>query len=276
MDQFKTAPTRGLAGVALLTMTFFTACATAPPQEDLPTAESYYHEALTLLEGSSVMLLFSEVDYPRAIELFQEVIDNYPYSEFALLAELKIADVHFEQGDYEDARGYYQDFTELHPKHPQVPYAIYQNGLCSFNQIGDKDQDQGPAHDAIELFRVLIELHPTTEYAALARDRLRESLDTLAQHDIDVGHFYFNREEYHAAVLRYRRAIERYPQHTTRPQTLILLATALKRLHEYDDAERVLRAFFDEGLQKGLDDESAESVRELIVDLVPAAAQKNN
>ena len=76
----------------LLTIALFLACASAPPvEESLPSAEGYYSAALEKLDGQRVMFFFNDVDYPGAIELLQEVIDNYPYSEYALLAELKIA-----------------------------------------------------------------------------------------------------------------------------------------------------------------------------------------
>ena len=34
------------------------------------------------------------VNYDDAIEKFQAIIDNYPYSEYAVLAELAIADAY--------------------------------------------------------------------------------------------------------------------------------------------------------------------------------------
>ena len=50
-----------------------------------------------------------------------------PYSEKATLAELKIADIHFERESYEEAASYYQDFVELHPNHAEAAPRICSN-----------------------------------------------------------------------------------------------------------------------------------------------------
>ena len=110
--------------IVVLTIALLCACATAPPEEELPSAESYYQRGQKILEGRRSFLFFRDVDYPKAIESFQEVIDNYPYSEYSLLSKLAIADIHFDREKYEEASSYYHDFVELHPNHPKVAYAL--------------------------------------------------------------------------------------------------------------------------------------------------------
>ena len=235
-------------------------CASDGPAEEelLPSAESYYQQALQKLEGERVLFFFTDVDYPGAIELFQEVIDNYPYSEYATLAELKIADVQFDRENYEEAASFYQDFVELHPTHPQISYAIYRHGLCSFNQIGAPNQDQTSTEDALAQFRVLLERYPDSPYAKDARARLRDTEDHLAQSDVNVGDFYFKRGDYFAAIRRYRRALTEYPSHTSRWHTMSQLATALKRLQRYYEAEQLFNQVLEAGPE---DDDLIDHVR---------------
>jgi hypothetical protein len=40
--------------------------------------------------------------YEKAIEKFQKLKDYYPFSKYAILAELKIADAHYQRQEYED------------------------------------------------------------------------------------------------------------------------------------------------------------------------------
>jgi len=220
-------------------MAVLAGCASAPPIEDVPSAESYYAKAEELLEGESVLLFMRDVDYPRAIELFQEVIDNYPYSVYATLAELRIADIHFDRGNYEEARSYYQDFVELHPSHEKVPYAIFRNGLCSFEQMRQPDQDPTPTREAISQFQVLLERYPGAPDAPMARDMLHMAKDRLAQHEIQIGDFYFRRGDYYAAVRRYRQALTAYPEHTQHLRTLAQLGHSLKNMRRFNEAEQL-------------------------------------
>jgi outer membrane protein assembly factor BamD len=211
-----------------LTLAISSGCANAPPVEELPSAETYYQRGLDALAGQRFLFFFRDVDYTRAIELFQEVIDNYPYSEYAVLAELQIADVYFDQGNYEQATSYYQDFVELHPKHEKVPYALYRHGLCSAARMSASGRDQEATRTAIAQFQVLLERYPDSEYAADARARLAEATDRLAEHDVHVGDFYFQRGECYAAASRYRAALTQYPEHVSRLSTMRRLAQALR------------------------------------------------
>jgi outer membrane protein assembly factor BamD len=244
-------PSRGSRGrswgPALITLALFAACASNPAEdEEIPSAETYYLRGLELLEGSRFFFVFRDVNYPRAIELFQEVIDNYPYSEYATLAELKIADVYFDQERYDEAASYYQDFVELHPTHAQVPYSLYRHGLCSSERIDTADRDQSSTHDAVEQFQALLDGYPDSEYAADARARLREASDMLARHDVEVGDFYLGRHECHSAARRYRQALSAYPEHEGYHRTMYQLARALVCARRVDDAIVIYRRILEE------------------------------
>jgi outer membrane protein assembly factor BamD len=223
-----------------LTLAISSGCANAPPVEELPSAEAYYQRGLDALAGERFLFLFSDVDYGRAIELFQEVIDNYPYSEYAVLAEIKIADTYFDQQNYEQATSYYQDFVELHPKHEKVPYALYRHGLCSAERMRASDQDQEATRTAIAQFEVLLERYPDSEYAADARARLADAQNRLALHDVQIGDFYLDRGECYAAASRYRGALSEYPAHTDRLETMRRLAAALRCTGSDDEAVALL------------------------------------
>jgi outer membrane protein assembly factor BamD len=254
----------GAAGLpVLLCAALGAACASTPPVDELPSAENYYRRGLEVLEGQRVLWVFRDVDYGQAIELFQEVIDNYPYSEYATLAELKIADVYFDREQHEQAASYYQDFVELHPKHPEVPYAIYRHGMCSFEQIRDPDRDQEATRNAIAQFGVLAERYPDSEYAGLARANLAEATDRLAAHEILVGDFYFQRRECHAAARRYRSALTNYPGIDGRPRTLHRLASALRCARQDEEAITMLGRALAEEPDGDLRERIEEDLREL-------------
>lgn len=246
---------RAARGIAALTIALLCACATAPPEEELPSAESYYQRGVKLLEGRRVFFFFHDVDYPRAIESFQEVIDNYPYSEYSLLSELAIADIHYEREEYDEASSYYHDFVELHPNHPKVAYALYRNGLCSYNQMRAADRDQAATREAAAQFRALIERFPTSDLTPDAKVRLGECENRLALQGIEIGDFYFSQHDWHSAARRYRIALNEYPSHQDRARTMVHLGISLARLRRYGEAESALRR----SLELGPDDELRDS-----------------
>ncbi len=228
------------------------ACASAPVVEDLSSAEEFYNEGLEILKGRKTLLFFHTVDYSEAIARFQEVIDSYPYSEYATLAEIQLADIHFDRKQYEEASSYYEDFVELHPRHPQVPYALYRKASCGYEQMRSSDRDPTPTHAAVEDFRTLIGRFPEFERAAEAREKLTEAENRLARREIEIGDFYFEDGDYHAAVGRYREALSRYPDHSDRARTLSRLGLALARLHRREEADQVLRQALAENPDRSL------------------------
>ena len=68
-------------------------CAKPPPSfEDVPPADELYRTGQEILEGTRFWGIVPYTNYGKAIETFQAIIDNYPYSEYAVQAELAIAE----------------------------------------------------------------------------------------------------------------------------------------------------------------------------------------
>ena len=204
--------------------------------DPIPTAEDYYNEGLETLDGFEVLWVLEQVDYLSAIELFQSVIDNYPYSEYATLAELKLADIEFRRFNFAEAGAYYQDFVELHPTHEQAPYALYRQALCRYREVREADQDQTPTLDTIELLDVYLSRYPEGEHTVEARDLRRQARARLAQSEIGVGDFYFDRGECYAAYRRYRKAILEFPDHGDIGWTQLKLGRTLVCQHRCEEA----------------------------------------
>ncbi|MFH1092440.1 MAG: outer membrane protein assembly factor BamD [Pseudomonadota bacterium] len=149
--------------------------------------------------------------YTAAITKFQQLKDRYPYSRYAILAELKIADALYLRKDYIEAAEAYKEFERLHPKNEAVPYVIYQQGMCHFNQSNGPERDQVPTVQAIQTFTRLRQIYPDSKFAGMASARLAETQRTLAGHEFLVGQFYFNMEAYKAALGRFLSLIKNYP-----------------------------------------------------------------
>ena len=157
------------------------------------------------------MAKFEAGRYSDAVKAFEGIRDRYPYSRFAVAAELKLADALYRTGEYEQALEAYDQFERLHPRHKEIPYVVYQKGMCHFDRITTTDRDQLHTQRAREEFERLIARFPRDDYAGLARKNLRKCYIFLAEYEIYVGHYYFKRGYYRAALARYTYVIENYP-----------------------------------------------------------------
>ena len=178
---------------------------------------------------------FNSNNYKSAIESFEKLKDWYPFSKYAILAELKIADAHYQLQEYEEAVFAYEEFENLHPRNEAIPYVVYQIGLCYFEQIDTVDRDQATALKAIETFKRLNKQFPDNEYRGIALQHINKCLKNLAGHEIYVGLFYYKSKHYKAALKRFKAVLSRYPDVGVHKDALLYIALceeALKKEKE--------------------------------------------
>jgi len=154
---------------------------------------------------------YEDGDYKDATEYFQKLKDFYPFSKYAILAELKIADSHYHLEQYEEAIFAYSEFEKLHPRNEAIPYVIYQIGLCYFVQIDTIDRDQTPAAMALSTFQRLNKQFPDDQYARSGAEHLTRCYKSLAGNEYYVGEFYYKSKHYKAALTRFMAVLSTYP-----------------------------------------------------------------
>ena len=146
----------------------------------------------------------------RALEQYQQLVDNYPFSKYSAIAQLRVADCNFALKNWEEARINYELFLKLHPKRPEVPFAMLRQGLCHFQQMEKPGRDQDATSQAAAVFTDLIARYPGTPEATEAADKLKECRTRLAKHELLVADFYFKRKDFWAAAARYRGVWQGY------------------------------------------------------------------
>ncbi len=167
---------------------------------------------------------FSNEKYKKSVESFEKLKDWYPFSKFAILAELKIADAYYKLNQYEEAIFAYEDFENLHPRNEAIPYVIYQIGRCYFEQIDTVDRDQTTAKKALDTFKRLKKQFPDDSYAKKSEDHVKKCLKSLSGHEFYVGLFYFKSKHYKAALSRFTSILSNYPDVGVHQKALYYIA----------------------------------------------------
>ena len=207
---------------SLLCIILFTGCAWFQAKEEKPAQEL----------ARDGMEDYQKGNYDKAIASFEKLKDWYPFSKFAILAELKIADAHFQLKQYDDAIFTYEEFERLHPRNEAIPYVIYQIGMCYFLRIDTIDRDQTSTQKALDTFERLIKQFPENEYSVTAIEHMKKCLKTLAGHEFYIGLFYYKSKHYKAALHRFKAVITLYPDvgiHYKALQYIIMCETSIKK-----------------------------------------------
>ena len=154
---------------------------------------------------------FQDGNYKKAREYFTRLKDEYPLHNLAILAELGIADSFFTDKEFVEAESAYTEFLNMHPTNENIPYVIYQIGVCHYNQKETIDRDQTETIRAKKEFEKLIARFPDSKFSLAAGKLLRECNQDIAEHEFYVGKFYFRQKKYQAALGRFETIALIYP-----------------------------------------------------------------
>ena len=235
LDALKRAPSRFLCMIACIA--FLSGCETmesifGSPEEEQARAErpveEIYNNAMDLLETEW---------YETAAQEFDEVERQYPYSVWATRAQLMAGYSYYKDERYDEAIIALDRFIELHPGNRDAPYAYYLKALSYYEQISDVGRDQKMTRLALSAMREVTRRFPNTTYARDARLKLDLTRDHLAGKEMSIGRYYQHREDYLAAINRYRAVIEQYQTTTHVPEALHRLTESYLALGITDEAQ---------------------------------------
>ncbi len=163
-------------------------------------------------------------DYHQALEYFNKILDRYPFSEQAKLAELKAADSNYYMEKYTEAMALYEAFEERHPTNEAIPYILFQKGMCYYQNITTVDRDITPAKKAIRSFRQLLKSFPKSPYTTEAQAKIEAAKNFMANHDFFVVKFYLRTDKKDQAIARLKYVLAVHPDAQVAPKAQKLLA----------------------------------------------------
>jgi outer membrane protein assembly factor BamD len=151
-----------------------------------------------------------EKNYLGASVYFSKLKDNFPFSPYAIEAELSLADCYFLNEEWGPASEAYKEFEALHPRHESIPYVLFHIGMANLNGYPSIDRPPTQIEEAYSYFNRLRESYPNSEYAVQAEERSKECRKLMAEHELFYADFYFRMERYASALARYQVIIRDY------------------------------------------------------------------
>lgn len=214
---------------------------------------------------------FEDGDCLDAEPAFRAVRREYPYSRYAALAELRIADCLLDQDKAPEAIAAYRRFVRNRPSHDEVPYARFKIAEAYFEQIPDEwllsppsyERDQGPTREALRQLRRFILDFPEDERISQANDMVQSSLELLARHELYVADFYLGRDHPQAAVMRLEVLINSYEGSGVEPEAMLLLGRVHLAMEEPEKAQETFEDLIDRYPESGHAEQARAFLREL-------------
>ena len=156
----------------------------------------------------------------------QTLINTYPDSEYIARAKLAVADSWYSEGgsaSLAQAEIEYKDFETFFPNMPEAAEAQLKLANIHYQQMEKADRDPTHALRAEEEYRQLIMQYPDSKLVPEAKQRLLQVQEVLASREFSVGHFYYMRQSYPAAIARLESLVDKYPLYSKADEALYLL-----------------------------------------------------
>lgn len=176
--------------------------------------------------------------FRQAVEIFDAIEREHPYSTWATNAKLMSAYAEYMQNRYTEAIGALDRFIQLHPAHRDVAYAYYLRALSQYEQINDAQRDQRQTEIAMAALQEVANRFPETAYARDARLKMDLARDHLAGREMHVGRFYQRQGLYAAAIGRFRKVVDDYQTTNHVPEALHRLTEIYLTLGLTEEARR--------------------------------------
>ena len=178
----------------------------------------------------------------QGIKEYKTILDSYPGSKYAIQARLDIAYNLYKQKKYNLSIIEINDFIEKYPDLPSTPYAYYLKGVVAeakSSSILDKlvtdsaQRDVKSIRDAYSYYMDLINTFPDSKYSEDASKKLLNLRNTLSRHEFYVALYYTGIDSHIAAINRSKFIIENYPNSSSIPDSLHLMA------YNYDEINAI-------------------------------------
>lgn len=173
------------------------------------------------------LLLIEENDYKSALNEFESLLLNYPFSNLAVKSEITSAYSLYEDNQIQKAINKLNIFIEMNPTGELTIYAHYLLGMCYYIQTSQKGRDASLSLKAINFFQIIETKYPNSKYAKDAKLKILYLKNRLAENELAVGKFYLKKNASGSAIKRFKVILEKFQNTSVIPETLYRLSEAL-------------------------------------------------
>ena len=201
-------------GLALFLLLLSLSCASNKSNEN-----EYLERSLYQIYSNALNSLLS-FDYEEASLEFEEVERQHPYSEWAKKAIIMSAYSSYKNKDYIKAEANLNRFLNLYPASDLAGYAQYLLGINYFDQIIEVSRDQTAVTNSLEVFKLILDRYPKSNYAKDAYFKVIFLENKLAAKEIDIGMTYLGLKKYVSDLKRFKFVVNNYQTTNYTPEAL--------------------------------------------------------
>jgi outer membrane protein assembly factor BamD len=147
----------------------------------------------------------------RTIEMYQRIIKNAPYGDYAPQCQFDIGIADEKQRKFTDAVDAYQLVLDNYPTSSVAANAQYQIGYAWMKSSISGDYDMGAAKKAVDAFQDYLVRYPNSDKSVQAQENIRRLGQKQTQGAFDIAKFYETQHQTRAAFIYYNEVLREDP-----------------------------------------------------------------
>jgi len=182
----------------------------------------------------------ADEEYGQAILFLEKFSAKYPYSQYAVAAELLRLKASYLDQQYVLSETLGLRFTNAHPNHKDRVYAQYLVAMSYYKQSSTAMLDQQFSHRSRTAFLELNQQFPSNRYTSDIQKYLQIITNRVAEHEMIVGKFYLDKKLYVAATNRFLNVKNTYLDANIYDESLYYLITSYLALKQENYAQKII------------------------------------
>lgn len=162
-------------------------------------------------ETSKLMDLELTVSLDRAVTIYEKIVENSPFSEYADKSLYKTAECYKRLKDYKKAMDIYERIIKDYPDSGLVPEAKYQLAYTKYEASLSPEYNQEKTDDAMKDFKQISQTTSVPVVAEEAKKVFKELKNKKADSDFKIAEFYERQKKYESACMYYKGIVKEFP-----------------------------------------------------------------
>jgi outer membrane protein assembly factor BamD len=178
--------------------------------------------------------------YITAIEDFEALEARYPFGDYADNAQLGAIYAMYMNEDYPSALPAVERFIRMYPRHENIDYAYYMQGLIHFSEsLGffskylpqDRaERDASSAKKGLNAFNNLVQRYPNSKFTPDAKLRMVYLRNMIAENELVASRFYLKKGAWNAAANRANYVVAHFDETPSMAEALSIMVESYRQL----------------------------------------------
>lgn len=147
-----------------------------------------------------------------AEDIFRAILDNATFSKVSTRAQYSLGLILQMQDEYEGAISEYNQVLTNYPGTELIPSALFNIGVCYYEEAASSDYDDREVNKAIENLTRFIRRFPDDPNRDEAEEKIREMMDQKAEKAYAIADYYNTSESPNGARIYYQEILDKYPE----------------------------------------------------------------